>query len=175
MISDQWSDKAVEREFDRALGLRDAGEVDTALKILAELAAKRPDLAYVVGMLASVQFQAGYLDASAASASRAVQLSPSSEMASRCLFHSLYDLGRYDEAFAEVARFRSNKQSDEYEITLCEIVEDATKELEDCPENKVAQAIRQKVREEIGRRLLGQVCLLSPMGLQEDAICCRPN
>ena len=49
---------------------------------------------------------------------RAVELSPRSELASVGLFHSLWDLGKVNQAFAEMRRFLRLSDSPEYSKLL---------------------------------------------------------
>jgi tetratricopeptide (TPR) repeat protein len=119
----------VEPEFNEALGLRDSGRREEALRILRGIAARKPDSAPVLGTIAAIQYEMRDFEGASAYFRRTTELSHQSELASRGLFHALYRLGRMSEAFEELARFRRVRPSAEYESTLEELLEEAERGL----------------------------------------------
>jgi predicted Zn-dependent protease len=104
----------IKAEFERALRLRDEGNLIEAETLLSRLAEKRPDVAAVHGVLGHVHDRLGKLREAADSFRRATNLSPGSELASISLFHALYELRDLDAAFEEMRRFRRRGPSPEY-------------------------------------------------------------
>lgn len=145
-------DKRVGPEFERALRLRDEGQIVSAIAVLSELATRRPDLAHVAGTLAGLQFQHEDFEGAARNARRAVQLAPRSELASRILFHALYQLRDLAAAFEELARFRSTKNSLEYDQTLSELHDELLKQMQEKAYDPFLQQALSKLRQELAAR-----------------------
>ena len=87
----------LELQFQEATSFRDAGDFRAAKAILRHLARERPDAA----------------------------LKPRSEIASTAMFFTLANMGRDDEALAEMYRFLALRPSKEYAAILDEIAESA--------------------------------------------------
>src|ERR1700727_3950100 len=113
-------DERMTADFNHALRLRDAGRLNEAIEILLRLAEEAPHQTSVIGMLAGLQFQAQDYESAAATARSATILSPRSGLASIILFHSLNELGKMDDAFAELMRFRRLAHYNEYDVLLTE-------------------------------------------------------
>ena len=114
--------KGWEKRFDAALAMRDAGDLQGAHEALSRLAEEYPSTSGILGMLGSIQLELGLKPAAASSFRQAILLSPDSELASLGLFHSLWESGDTDGAFAEMKRFvASSGPSDEYRKVLEEI------------------------------------------------------
>jgi predicted Zn-dependent protease len=121
MRNNKERDPRLRAAFDAALRLRDSGDLTSAIAHLRELARDWPEEPTVIGMLACLEWSARDYESASVHGRLSVRLSPQSELASQALFLSLYNLGRVDEALAEIARFRSLKQSDALEKALVEI------------------------------------------------------
>lgn len=151
-MSDAGNFDDIEKEFDDALRLRDAGQVDDAVKILEALAQRRPDAYPVLGTLAGIQYSQGDMEGARKNFSRTVELSPRSELASRGLFHALYRLGRLVEAFEEMARFRSLKRSSEYDSILEDLAIEVSQKLKEDANDKFLLELRDRVLAELQTR-----------------------
>src|SRR3712207_2806544 len=104
----------IEPEFDRALRLRDGGDLLGAAAIFERLDAEYPNRVAILGMWGSLYFRLRDWARALPLYRRAVELSPKSELASLGLFHSLWGVGRSEEAFAEMRRYLSVAESAEY-------------------------------------------------------------
>jgi len=94
-------------EFDRALLLRDSGDLAGAFDAFEQLRVKFPQDASVHGMQGGIARDLGMLHEAVALFKRATELAPVSEVASAGLFYSLFDMGHRDEAFSELRRYLS--------------------------------------------------------------------
>lgn len=109
-------------EFQRATALRDDWQFEAARELLERLSAEHPESFGVWLVLGGVQFEQKDYPAAEISFSIAANLAPRSELASLSLFHTLRDLGRVDEAFAEMRRFLALRpESIEYELLRKEL------------------------------------------------------
>jgi predicted Zn-dependent protease len=142
--------------FSEALRQRDQGNISAAIGLLAKLAAKQPNKASVVGMLAGLQLDNGDFAGSASNARRAVNLAPKSDLASRILFHALFGLDQIDEAFLEVKRFRVIKHSVEYDRILAELENDTLRDLQANPNDAFLRRLLEAVRDELRARPIKQ-------------------
>lgn len=142
--------------FREALRQRDQGNISAAIKLLAELTAKQPDRASVVGMLAGLQLDIGDFAGSASNARCAVNLAPKSDLASRILFHALFGLDQIDEAFYEVKRFRTIKHSAEYDRILAELENDTLRDIQATPNDAFLRRLLDAVRDELRARPIKQ-------------------
>lgn len=91
--------------IDNALRLRDAGEIDDAVKSLELHIASQGNSLGVVRALTSILFDGGRWAESAGYALTAIQLAPKSQFNSHLFFLSLMNLNRIDEALEEGKRF----------------------------------------------------------------------
>ncbi len=114
----------IEPEFNRALRLRDSGDWLGAAAILERIDAEYPNKAAVLGMWGSIYFHLKDWERAIALYRRTVSLSPKSELASLCLFHSLRNVGKYEEALVEMGRFLSVSDSAEYRQLIKEMNEE---------------------------------------------------
>lgn len=115
----------IELEFDRALRLRDGGDLLGAAAIFERLNAEYPNQAAILGMWGSIYFRLRDWERALPLYQRTVMLAPKSELASLGLFHSLWSHGRREEAFAEMRRFLCVADSAEYRQLLCDLREGA--------------------------------------------------
>jgi len=104
----------IEPEFNRALQLRDKGNWLGAAEIFEQLDKENPDQSVILKMWGSIYFHLEDWGKALPLYERALALSPKSELSSLGLFHSLWNLGRKDEAFAEMNRYLSISDSKEY-------------------------------------------------------------
>src|SRR5262249_2158624 len=112
--------------------------------------------ASVVGMLAGLQLDIGDFASSASNARRATRVAPKSDLASRILFHALFGLGQIDEAFLEMGRFRSIKDSLEYDRILAEMKDDTLRDLQARPEDTFSRRLLDAIRNELKIRPVKQ-------------------
>jgi tetratricopeptide (TPR) repeat protein len=115
----------IEPEFNRALKLRDQGDWLGAAEVFEQLNKENPNQSVILKMWASVYFHLEDWHKALPLYERAASLSPKSELSSLGLFHSLWNLGKQEEAFAEIRRFLSISDSKEYRQLIKEMaVED---------------------------------------------------
>lgn len=119
----------IEPEFNRALKLRDDGDLSGAIEIFRELDDEYPNQAVILGMWASIYFQTNDWENALLIYQRLVVLSPKSELASLGLFHSLFSVGQKQEAFNEMRRFLSISTSQEYWQLINELEIDVSNEI----------------------------------------------
>jgi predicted Zn-dependent protease len=145
-----------EIQFNEALRLRRAGDPKQAIAILSDVRDRNPRKAPVVGMLAAIQYEVGDFASAARNARIAIDLSSKSELASRTLFHALFAVGDAAAAFCEVARFRSLRQSDEFERILVEMEADTLRDLQDKPSDPFLNELLGHLRKEMNARPVRQ-------------------
>jgi predicted Zn-dependent protease len=145
-----------EKLFNEALRSRDEGNRAKAISMLDELAKRRPKRAAVVGTLATLLYDAGQFAHAAANARKAIALSSKSELASLTLCHSLFAMRDVVGAFAEIARFRSTKQSDEYERILLEREANSLRDLQAKPDDPFLNELLSMIRAELKSRPVKQ-------------------
>ena len=113
-----------ENLFTEAIELRDSGNLGLAIEKLSKILEDKPSLKTatgVLGVMGNMYWDLKDYKSAAICYQKAVSNSPTSELASLGLFHSLWDLGDTDEAFEEMKRFLSLAESDEYVRLLKEI------------------------------------------------------
>jgi len=115
----------IEPEFNRALRLRDGGDWLGAAAIFEQLDVEHPNHPAILGVWGSIYFHLKDWQRALPLYQRTVSLSPESELASLGLFHSLWNVGKRKEALAEMKRFLSLKESEEYRQLIKEIGEEA--------------------------------------------------
>ncbi len=98
------------------------GKHADAIAVLTLLVERHPDRGAVWGSLGKAYFEAGDFPAAAEAFGRTTVLSPSSELASLGLFHSLWKTGAGAAALVEMKRFLSVAPSAEYATLLCDLV-----------------------------------------------------
>jgi predicted Zn-dependent protease len=108
----------MDRRLSEAIRENRAGRRSRALTLLVSLAAAYPKSAAVVGYLAGIYFESKQYALAEKSFRKTSRLSPKSELASLGLFHSLWQLGRRREAFAEMRRLLKLTDSEEYKTLL---------------------------------------------------------
>jgi predicted Zn-dependent protease len=109
-VSSEFKDR-----FQEAVGLKNQGRLGEAEQKFNELLALNPASASVHALLADTLWDQGQLTRAITSFRKAVELAPKSEMASLGLFHTLLESGDREDAIAEMDRFRSLSDSEEYQ------------------------------------------------------------
>jgi tetratricopeptide (TPR) repeat protein len=110
----------IELDFNCALDLWHGGDGRAAAEILERLASAYPDRPAILGMLGAIYRSLGEHERAVGYYQRTAALSPKSELASLSLFHSLWQVGRRDEAMDEMARFLTVAPSEEYNLLVRE-------------------------------------------------------
>jgi predicted Zn-dependent protease len=100
---------------------RDSG-TRRAIQLLSGLAAEFPDSLGLRSYLGWFHLRCGQFEQARLHATRAVELSPKSEMASLVLFNACWKDGRHEEAVEELKRFTAIVPSAEYRRILNETV-----------------------------------------------------
>jgi predicted Zn-dependent protease len=108
----------LDRQFNAAIQANRAGRTVYAIRVLKALAAGNPNSAAILGYLAGVYYMQERFEDAEKTFRRTVTLSPKSELASLGLFHSLWQLGRRHESFAEMRRLLTDVDSEEYKTLL---------------------------------------------------------
>jgi tetratricopeptide (TPR) repeat protein len=111
------------KQYSEAVKLHEAGQFESAKKLLLDLAEKDPKSTAVLAILGHVCLDMGDLDGAVSIFKRAVELSPTLEGVSLGLFHSLWKLEKHVEALEEVKRFQSISDSEDYREIVKEIKE----------------------------------------------------
>jgi hypothetical protein len=114
----------IEPEFNRALDLRETN-LPESIRILTDLDRRFPNRGFIVGMLGGIYHGMKDWQNALLYSQRAVVLSPKSELASLCFFHSLWHHERFDEAFCEARRFvKINGMTDLYSSLMSDLDDD---------------------------------------------------
>lgn len=98
-----------------------AGSHEKMVSLLDELVVSYPNEPSFRGMLANGLWEVGDFDRSINEFKTVVKMAPLVEAYSLGLFHCLWDVGRVEEAFAEMNRFLTMSDSDDYRKILSEI------------------------------------------------------
>jgi predicted Zn-dependent protease len=117
-------DATYRRRFDEAVRLRDEGCLGQAEKSLSELGEDYSGDPTINLVRAGILFSMDKFPEALRLFDTITKLQPRSELASRGLFHSLWKLGRHDEAFEEMKRFLSISESEDYRQLLKDIMSD---------------------------------------------------
>jgi predicted Zn-dependent protease len=113
----------LKKQFSEAVKLKDAGQFESAKRLLQDLREKDPNSTAIVAVLGHVYFDMRLFDEAVSTFKRAIQLSPTLEAVSLGLFHSLWRLRKLEEALEEVKRFQSLSDSEEYREIIKELNE----------------------------------------------------
>ena len=113
---------AIEELFKNAIELRDLERFDDAIEKFTQILAMSPTRrAPILGVMGHIYFKQRAFDKALECYTEAVSLSPMSEMGSLGLFHTLWNMGREWDAFAEAKRFLTLRDSDEYFLMIEEM------------------------------------------------------
>jgi predicted Zn-dependent protease len=104
-----------EEQFKTALVLRKKKKPEAAIELLIAMNAEHPKTPAILGTLAGAYWDQGNLQRAALYFRQTTRLSPKSELASLGLFHTLWELGRPNDAKKEMIRFLAICNSKEYE------------------------------------------------------------
>lgn len=125
IMSDENETTEAEKLFEEAIKLRDSDKCLEAIEKFNEILSKSPKYkAPVLGVMGHIYFKLKDLEKALDCYEKTVNLSPKSELASLGLFHTLWNLGRHDDAFNEMKRFLSLSSSEEYTHLLSEMNQD---------------------------------------------------
>ena len=124
-MSNSADKNALRPKFDHAVRLAKAGRVPAAMAVLRALARRFPHSPAVHGQLAGMYFRAGRWERAADLFRRTTELSPSSELASRGLIHSLLEMGDQPGAVAEIRRFLAIRAMPEFRQMLRDLGHDS--------------------------------------------------
>ena len=108
------SDPFFVERFEEALRERDEGRFCEANQILLKLEKEDPGNLAVALVRAGVLFKMDSFQEASDLFGKITRSQPCDDLASRGFFHSLWKLGRHDEAFEEMKRFLSLKDSEGY-------------------------------------------------------------
>lgn len=108
----------VAQQFEHARQLREAGKLVEARDYLETIVAGGSESIAVFAVLASVHWEMQNLRDAISLFRRATELAPRNELASLGLFHTLWESGMHDAAFAEIKRLVSLRPSHEYQLML---------------------------------------------------------
>lgn len=111
----------VKEMFQKAIDLRDQKNYSEALKILQDIEDQCLNSPNFFAVSASICWELKQLDNSIKNFKEAIKLAPQSELVSLGLFHCLWELKRFDEAFEEMKRFSTISFSQEYKNIIEEI------------------------------------------------------
>ena len=115
--------KQFEENFNKALDLKNQGNIAEAINILEELTIERPDIAATFGMLGKILWDNGDMEKAIVSFEKATKVNPLSEKASLGLFHLLWEEDRKKEAIEEMQRYMKIATSEDYNEICNELVE----------------------------------------------------
>lgn len=115
--------REVRRKLQEALGLRDQGNLERAASDLQDLAHEYQNSEKFHLILGGVLWDLERHEEACSHFRMATLLAPVSDNASLSLFHVLWDIGHYSEALAEMDRFLSISNSDDYLEILRELNE----------------------------------------------------
>jgi predicted Zn-dependent protease len=107
--------------FDRAVSLKDNGDLPGARQVLEQLVSAKPESAGYHSYLGYLCWEEGLLDQAVTAFHRATELNPESETASLGLFHSLWEMGQKEEALEEMKRYLQIADCEDYRNILAEI------------------------------------------------------
>jgi tetratricopeptide (TPR) repeat protein len=113
----------LEEQFAEAIKFQDAGQLESAKKILLALTETDPQSIRILAALGLVCWELGYLEEAVRVFTRAIELAPTSEGMSKGLFHCLWNLERKVEALEEIKRFQTISDSEDYRAIVNEINE----------------------------------------------------
>jgi len=122
MVISKADEKRLEQLFAEAIALRDLGNLRDTLAKLAEILSEQTKFdAPVLGLMGNIYWDLNDFTKALECYRKAVVIKPKSELASLGLFHTLWNLGKRDEAFDEMRRFLSISSSEEYSRLLSEM------------------------------------------------------
>lgn len=108
--------------FESANRLRKQGDPNGAIRVLRALVAEFPDKAAAYLVIGDILWDEGRLPAASVAFRAATRRFPKLEIASRGLFHTLWEQSRTDAAFREMKRFQSISFSQTYKEIIDEIL-----------------------------------------------------
>jgi len=119
--ADKQSDSLIKEEFAKAMALKGSGKLAASMVILEKLIVARSKSAKLRCALGGVYWDLKKYAPAIKQFSVAVDISPTSELASLGLFHCLWEQGKRDLAFDEMKRFMLVSDSDDYREIVREL------------------------------------------------------
>jgi tetratricopeptide (TPR) repeat protein len=119
------SDKAL---LEDAMQFNNKGKHKNALEILLQLEKKYTNSSMVCGILATTYHFLKDHENTLKYFAKTTLLNPNSELASLGLFHELWKIGKYKQAFTEMNRFLNSNEPKNYKVTLQEFFEQLSEE-----------------------------------------------
>lgn len=101
----------LDKKIEKILEKKEQGNYKGAIMEAEDLLQKYPDIDYLFGLVASMYFENEQFEKAAEQYKKAVEIFPTSQMASLGLFHSLWQLEQNDDAFEEMKRYMSISNS----------------------------------------------------------------
>lgn len=119
--SNNSADPVLRAKFEHAVRLNRSGRVAAAIALLRGLTKRFPRSPSVLGYLAGIHQQTGRPEKAVPLFRAVLALSPTSEVASRGLVHSLLDMGNTPAAITELERFLAIGEAPEFEELLAQL------------------------------------------------------
>jgi len=120
-MSNSAENPSLRKAFDKAIRLKRLGRTEQARRVLEQLQREHPESPAVLGYLGGVYFDDGDLEQATDCFRKTTELSPTSELASLGLFHSLWARKKRQAALAEMGRFLAVADSREYRTLIREL------------------------------------------------------
>ena len=109
--------------FNKALILRDKGEYEEAIDLLHKIILEHPDFSFAYGHLGEILWKQGNLQEANHYFLKASELMPESSLASLCVFHTLWEMEKYEPALLEIKRFKKiGRKSKDYEEIISGLI-----------------------------------------------------
>ncbi len=113
----------IDELFSKAISLRDKGEYNLAKNIFLKIIGiEKHEPSYYL-ILGQIEKNLGLLNSAEQYFRKAVELLPDHELASRALFHALWNQDKTEDALDEIRRFQSISDSEHYREIMAEINE----------------------------------------------------
>lgn len=116
------NDESADEQVGAAIAIRDRGRDQEAIERLVEIIATHPRSAFALLVLGGLYRDHGRLESAVKCFQEAVKLRPTHELSSLGLFHSHYDLGNWQAAVVEAARFLGVAESKAYREMIPELL-----------------------------------------------------
>lgn len=105
-------------DFQQAIKLRGKGRLEEAIELLVPWSERYPWIPGLVGFLGGLRYELDQYPEAAECFQQVLEHKPTSELATRGLFHALWDHGKKREAIEVIRRFRSRTGSDAFSEIL---------------------------------------------------------
>ena len=95
----------IKKMFDEALELRDKKEYENAAHLLKQIVKQAPEVPFCYGHLGEIAWRQGKLQEANLYFRKTTKLLPKSSLASLGVFHTLWEMRKYESALREIERF----------------------------------------------------------------------